>query len=620
MMMTDDTLSEELNLEQNTAGQDEIADIGLRQWDMALTAARLFAVDPFGLQGLCVRACPGPVREQWFAMLKAIMPKSQNFHHVPLNITDDRLLGGLDLSATLRQGRPIMEDGVLTQAAGGVLVLSMAERISAQTASKIVSVLDRTEKSYSFAMLAFDEGVEDDETLPSALQDRLTFQIDLNAVPYQLATATVDKDVAAEDQEHILYARSQLEKIEIPDELYQALCHAADMFGIVSMRAPLLAVKAARAAAALAQRTHIEDEDIVLASQLILAPRAVQLPQPPSETESSEAQDSEGDETFEQGEQSPPEDNEQVNDATTDHNPMDDIVLEATLAALPENVLERLRQQKMGRAVAAQAGRAQVLQTSQQRGRAVGIKKGSPKTGARLNLIETLKAAAPWQRIRSQQGVFNDQDNADVKVKVRADDFRVKRLKERTQTATIFVVDASGSTALNRLAEAKGAIELLLADCYKRRDQVAMIAFRGAGAEIILPPTRSLVRAKRGLSQLPGGGGTPLSAGIDAAVQLGLALGRKGMLPILVFLTDGGANITRDGRRGRAHAQEEALEAAKMIRSLGQTALLIDTSPRPQPRAEHLADAMGAQYLPLPMAGAQSVSNAVKAATTHIKI
>src|SRR4029450_5166679 len=113
--------------------------------------------------------------------------------------------------------------------------------------------------------------------------------------------------------------------------------------------------------------------------------------------------------------------------------------------------------------------------------------------------------------------------------------------RQRTRTTTIFVVDASGSSALNRLAEAKGAVELLLADCYVRRDRVALLAFRGRGADLLLPPTRSLVAAKRGLGGLPGGGGTPLAAGIEAGLALADAVGRKGETPVVILLTDGRA-------------------------------------------------------------------------------
>ena len=104
-------------------------------------------------------------------------------------------------------------------------------------------------------------------------------------------------------------------------------------------------------------------------------------------------------------------------------------------------------------------------------------------------------------------------------------------------------MDASGSSALHRLAEAKGAIELLLASCYVRRDRVALVAFRGQSAELLLPPTRSLVRAKRSLASLPGGGGTPLAAGIDVSLLLADAVQRRGGTPTIVLLTDGRANV-----------------------------------------------------------------------------
>src|SRR6202012_5594833 len=138
------------------------------------------------------------------------------------------------------------------------------------------------------------------------------------------------------------------------------------------------------------------------------------------------------------------------------------------------------------------------------------------------NVLETLRAAAPWQKLRRRTGgeIFSK----DACLLIRKDDFRITRFKENSATATIFVVDASGSSALQRLAEVKGAVELLLVDCYVRRDEGALIAFRGQAAELVLPPTRSLARAKRSLAALPGGGGAPLSAAIIAATTLALAV------------------------------------------------------------------------------------------------
>ena len=198
---------------------------------------------------------------------------------------------------------------------------------------------------------------------------------------------------------------------------------------------------------------------------------------------------------------------------------------------------------------------------------------------------------------------------------MRREDFRVTRYRQRSETTTIFVVDASGSAALHRLAEAKGAVELLLADCYVRRDQVALIAFRGAAAELLLPPTRSLVRAKRNIAALPGGGGTPLASAIDAAALLAEQIQRRGGTPGLVFLTDGRANIARDGTQGRDRANSEALAAAPRLRLLRAPTLLIDTSPRPNPAAAGLAAAMGATYLPMPHARAHTLRDAVQAGT-----
>ena len=195
-------------------------------------------------------------------------------------------------------------------------------------------------------------------------------------------------------------------------------------------------------------------------------------------------------------------------------------------------------------------------------------------------------------------------------VRVRADDFRITRFRERRETTAIFVVDASGSSALQRLGEVKGAIELLLADCYVRRDSVALVAFRGKSAEILLPPTRSLARAKRLLAALPGGGGTPLAHGLDAAGALAESVKRKGQTPLLVLLTDGRGNIDRTGAPGRAQALDDALDAARRLRGPGLSALAINSSAAGAARADaptrKIAEAMNGRYLKMPVAEAST--------------
>ena len=296
-------------------------------------------------------------------------------------------------------------------------------------------------------------------------------------------------------------------------------------------------------------------------------------------------------------------------------------MLQAATASIPADLLRWLVDGASLRQPPGGAGKSGAQRIGRSRGRPIGARRGDPASGARLHLIETLRAAAPWQGLRRRALATQDAARsasgrlpASRRVLVRREDFHVWRFRQRSETTTVFVVDASGSSALHRLAEAKGAVELLLADCYVRRDSVAVVAFRGEGAEVLLPPTRSLARAKRSLAGLPGGGGTPLAAGIDAARAVCESVRQRGATPLVVMLTDGRANIAADGKPGRARATEDALGASRRLRLGGYAALLLDTSPQPQPAARQLAQEMGARYLPLPHAGAAAVSRVVIAA------
>jgi magnesium chelatase subunit D len=302
----------------------------------------------------------------------------------------------------------------------------------------------------------------------------------------------------------------------------------------------------------------------------------------------------------------PPSDDEQR--SCDSDRPLEDQVVAAALAAMPAGLLDRLRH-GLVRGSTRSPGRAGAVCQTTQRGRPVGVRRGVPRAGVRLDLVATLRSAAPWQPLRRSV-------DGTGRIQLRPDDFRLRRFKQRKQTTTIFAVDASGSSALHRLAEAKGAVELMLAECYVRRDQVALLAFRGARAELLLPPTRSLARAKRSLASLPGGGGTPLAAGIDAAAALADTIRRRGDTPVVMLLTDGRANVARNGSGGREPATRDAIAAAGALRAAGLRVILVDTSPRPQPAAEHLAAAMDALYLPLPYADATVLSQAVRSATS----
>ena len=598
----------------------------------AATIAALFAVDPVGLGGVALRSPACDQRDQWLALLKNLLPEQTPVRRVPLNINDTALLGGLDLGATLQAGKPIALQGLLSQTDGGVLVLAMAERMSVSAAARFGSVLDTglvalqrdgldTSAKARLGLVALDEGASDDEQMPAALADRLAFRLLMGAQ---------DEDEEGPDwtAEEVLNARQGLPQVTMDDEAVKALCAAALALGIDSLRASVFAVRVARAAAALAGSPSVEEEHIGVAARLVLAPRATRLPPPTPQEDQTE----DTPEAAENSENPPPEpepasdrqEPESQDQSDTHDDPEDtqneepslpdnlaELVLEAAQAAIPAGLLASLKIGQLQRAKTPTSGSAGALQKNALRGRPVGARKGEPRAGQRINVLETLRAAAPWQKLRQRQQAISAGQKQ--RIVVRKEDFHVTRFRQSGQTTTVFVVDASGSSALNRLAEAKGAVELLLADCYVRRDSVAVLAFRGQTAELILPPTRSLARAKRSLAGLPGGGGTPLANAIDAAMLLADQLRKKGETPIVVMLTDGKGNIARDGRPGRAQAAADALSAAAEMRLKGFSTLVVDTSPQAQDAAKHLAQVMGAQYLALPYAGANSLNQAVRA-------
>lgn len=613
----------------DASGETDAAAAGLACWADALRAATLLAVDPHGLGGAILTAGHGPVRDGWLTALRTSLPAASPVRRVPLHAGDDRLLGGLDLAATLAAGRPIAQRGLLADADGGVLVLAMAERLSEAAAARLSAALDTGEVTVAreglelrqparFGVVALDERVADDDRPPIRLRERAAFHLDLHSVGLRELDALPPAgiDVAA--------ARARLaEGVAIDDEALAALAAAALALGAGSTRAEWLALRAARAAAALDGRAAVGPDDLALAARLVLAPRATRVPATTDEAQPEEAppQEPPPGEPDSAEPEPPPPPTDQATEAPpaepeaqpADEQPLHDLLLAAARAAMPAGVLARLAIERAGarQPGTGAGGRAGAQREGRLRGRPLGARPGAPRDGARLALIDTLRAAAPWQALRRREGAAA-QGNA--RIIVRPADFRVTRLRLRSETTTVFAVDASGSSALHRLAEAKGAVELLLADCYVRRDRVAVVAFRGRSAQLLLAPTRSLVRARRELAALPGGGGTPLAAGIDAAGDVARATRQRGGTPIVVVLTDGRANVARDGQGGRAQADADARASARRLRAEGITALLIDTSPQPQALARELAAAMGAGYLPLPRADAREVSQAVQAA------
>lgn len=528
----------------------------------AHTALALLAIDP-ALGGLVVRARAGAVRD-------AVMAGIVEHTRLHPTMTAEALDGGIDVSATLSSGTLTHTRGLLARE--GTFVLAMAERAEPYIAARLAATLDRQAGQI---LIALDEGIED-EALPPALADRLAFRVDLGECALGDITDPPTWPASA-----------PLGNVTTPEDTPEALVILAVKLGITSLRAVTFALRVAKAHATLYGRLETTTDDIASAVALVFAHRATQLP---AQEEPQEAPDD-----------TPPPDDPDTQPEPQDTLPQD-MLLDAVLAALPPDLLAKLNSGGSDRrASGSGAGQKKI---GNRRGRPLPARDGGAAQG-RVDLIATLRAAIPWQTLRR-----HDAPDRTGPI-IRHSDLRRKRYVDHSDRLLIFAVDASGSAAMARMGEAKGAIELLLADAYARRDHVALIAFRGMEAEILLEPTRSLVQTKRKLAALPGGGATPLAAGLMAAQHMALQARRKGLTPTVITLTDGRANMALDGTANRTQAGYDAQTVARALRNANIDSIVIDTGRRPERALAQIADILGATYIALPRADAHSMSNAV---------
>ncbi len=566
-------------------------------WEDALLAMRIVAIARHRIGGIHLRARAGPVRDMWLKRFQDLLNDVPHVRFSP-DIDEGRLLGDLDLSRTLTEGKPVMAEGLLARADGGIILLAMAERAEPTLCGILAGAMDtRTVQAERmaqtapaparFALIALDEGVDETENLPAALSDRLALRVDLSAVSYRIAQGELEipdaPPIAADS-------------VTIPDAILNALATAAQQAGWESIRPVIWLSMVSRIVAALEGATEVEPLHASRAIRLVFGPVTV-----------SEYEDEPADDTP----PPPPPPDEQQEDrdesepSEIDFEALKDMLIAAEAARTM--TLPIILPAGAAGANARGSGKAGAQKDQARRGRPIGFSTRPPHPGAKPHILATLRAAAPWQKIRQRERGETPSGRLDI----RPSDFRYRRLKDRTESTVIFAVDASGSTALARLGEAKGAVEMLLSECYVRRDSVAVIAFRGLEADVLLEPTRSLVKAKRSLGRLPGGGPTPLASAMAKALEMTARVMREGQTPLLVIMTDGNANIALDGSMNREQAREDVTALARQLAVLPMQIIMIDISARPRESARTFAASLRADYVALPRTDAKSVSKLV---------
>lgn len=542
-------------------------------WDRAALALRLLTLPGAGLGGAVIRMRAGPARDAVLAELSGL-----GLRKIHPTISDEQLFGGLDLAATLTASQVVQSKSFFDTPCHALL--TMAERCGSDLAAKLAQQID---KDAGHMILALDEGAEADEHAPFALAERVALHLEPEGRmpqgwPCRAPTAAP--------------GNPQLVTISASD--IETLTSLAAVFGIDSLRAPWLALRVARAHAALHDRMAVTEDDLNAAAELTYPQRATRIPQEPEAAEEPPAPPEET-----------PED-EGAGDSDSFELPEGDMLVEAVKALLPADLLARLVPAGASRG-ASGAGAGQ-KRKGNRRGRPLPSRPGRLDGSSRIDLVATLRAAAPWQPLRRQS--VPDKPG----LHIRPSDIRLKRYQDQSDRLLIFAVDASGSAAMSRLNEAKGAVELLLGQAYAARDHVALIAFRGETAELLLPPTRSLVQTKRRLASLPGGGGTPLAAGLQQSSLLAEQSRARGLTPTVIVLTDGRANIALDGSANRSAAQADSEKMARLLCAQNIAALVIDMSARPQEPLRALATLLRASYIALPRADAERLTGAVTAA------